>query len=90
MKWLYELWDSKIRTLIIVSFIGFLLLLVTKHYSDEIRYQEALQKYYIQDSLVLKLDNGFEMTIYKTDTIKSKKHEEVNYPATTANGSIGQ
>ena len=81
---------SKFSKLAIASFIGFLLLLTLKHYSDEIRYREAMMKYYIQDSLVLKLDNGFEMTIYKTDTIKSEKHEEVNYPATTANGSIGQ
>jgi len=83
MKWLYELWDKKIRTFIIVSFIGFLLLLVLKHWSDEIRYQEALQKYYIQDSLEIELDNGFTLTIYKKDSTKEKKDEEVNYPVPT-------
>lgn len=74
MKWLVELWDKKIRTFIIVSFFGFLLLLIFKHWSDEIRYREALMKYYIQDSVQIELENGFTLTIYKQDSTNEKNH----------------
>jgi hypothetical protein len=77
----------KFVNLFIVSFIGFLLLLILKHYSDEIRYQEALHKYYIQDSLVLELENGFTMTIYKQDSIKDESNEDINSPTATLIGN---
>jgi len=89
MNWLAELWDKKIRTFIIVSFFGFLLLLIGKHYSDEIRYREAMMKYYIQDSVEIKLDNGFTLTIYKKDSTNIKQNETIDIPdAVIINGSI--
>ena len=72
MSYLVRLWDNHLRRLIILIFIGFLLILTAKHYSDEIRYREAMMKFYIQDSVQIQLENGFTLTIYKKDSTDEK------------------
>ena len=68
MKYLnkfYELWDSKLRTGVIILFVGFMLTLVLNNYYSEIQYQEQMLKLNIQDSASFKLTNGLTLTIYK-------------------------
>lgn len=65
MKKLYQLWDSKLRTGVLVLFGGFLLLLIFQYYEQQITYHENKMKLHIQDSVVFQLDNGMTLTIYK-------------------------
>ena len=69
MRKLWNLWDRKLRKFIILSFAGFLLLLMFKHENVqyEIMRREAQMKLYIRDSVTYDIGNGVTLTIYKKD-----------------------